>query len=123
MRRRALCSSMGDNTSVRFPAELVASPNNENSNNLAIANYFLNNYPDMVVGYRGNYTPITEIVEIVDTSNCNGTVIGVAKWSDSTDYVALLFYTMNSIRNFHALKVYIKDYTIQPGVTGEWFYD
>ena len=122
MRRRALCSS-NRYTSIRFPAELVASPDKENSNNLAIANYFLNNYPDMVIGYNGNYTPITEIVEIVDTRNCNGIVIGVAKWSNSTDYVSLLFYTMNSIRNFHALKVCIKDNNVLPGVTTEWFYD
>ena len=76
----------------------------------------------MITNIRGDYTPITEDVTISGTRNCDGKVIGVAYFSKSSDYIAILFYTSNSLKNYYGLKVIVKD-TTQPGLTSEWFYD
>lgn len=126
MRRRALmAASMQSGGGITFPAVLVPHTNNEvvNSSNLAIVEYFLQAYPNMIVSTMGRYTPTTEDVYIQGSTVCDGKVIGVAKWSNSTEYIALLFYTSESISNFHSFKVIVKDASLAQGNTSEWFYD
>lgn len=127
MRRRALlaasAASGGDSI---FPATIY--PHNscevDNIINYNIAKYFINTYPNMVVGNFGsNYTPITEDVTIEGSSLCDGKVLGVKKFSSSTEYEAVLFYTQNSVNNLHALRVTANYLGTSKGTTTVWFFD
>lgn len=127
MRRRALCAaSMLSGGEVTFPATLVSSGiiDGENISNYNIAKYFVDKYPNMVVGIDGfNYTPITEDVTISGSRSCDGKVLGVRKWSDSPDSLAVIFFTQQGIINLTGFKVVV-DYGYDPkGSTGEFFLD
>ena len=106
-----------------FPATIVYDYENENLSNAAIAQYFLDKYPDMVISTMGSYTNISEDVEIIGSGVCDGKVIGVAKWSSSSEYTAILFYTENSLNNFHGLRVSLSYIGTPVGSTMEWFFD
>ena len=130
MRRRALLASSTmqgvGGSEITFPAVIVfyQDYDSPNKSNLSIAEYFLDKYPNMIVSSRGQYTPITEDVEIQGSLDCDGKVIGVAKFVESTmDYISLLFYTNKSISRFYGLKLIVKDTSIPGGFTSEWFYD
>lgn len=109
-----------------FPAIIYFHDSYEVDNiiNYNIAKYFINTYPNMVVGMSGsNYTPITEDVTIDGSSICDGKVLGVKKFNSNPEYEAVLFYTQNSINNLHALRV-VTDYIGTPkGVTTKWMFD
>lgn len=127
MRRRALCAaSMPSGGEVTFPATLVSSEfiDGENIPNYNIAKYFVDKYPNMVVGIGGfNYTPITEDVTISGSRSCDGKVLGVRKWSDSSDYLAVIFLTQRGISNLTGFKVVVNYGTDPKGSTGEVFID
>lgn len=103
-----------------FPATIIYSYINENIPNYTIAKYFIDTYPDMVVGNSGEYTPITEDVTIQGSNHCDGKVVGVAKWVDGE---SLLFYTENSISKWYALRVFVDYGTLPNGGTAEFFTD
>lgn len=129
MRRRALLanSQVSGGGDVTFPATLVPCPvweGEENTSNAAIANYFLNTYPDMVVGFRGGrYTPIIEDVVIKGSIYCNGKVLGVAKWSDDPTNLAIQFFTQQGLDDVHAFRVAITFGNDPQGSTAEYFFD
>ena len=104
-----------------FPAILIPADEEGNATNASIATYFLENYPNMVVSMFGQYTPIVEDVTIEGSNFCDGKVIGVAKWSESSSYKALLFYTQNGKNNFMAFKVilYEENSITKAGLTSE----
>ena len=107
-----------------FPATLVpATFDIGNATNTKIANYFLENYPNMVVSTSGNYTPITEDITINGSFNCDGTVIGVAKWPATSEHISLLFYSQNSINKLYGFQVFIYDSYIESGTTQEYLFD
>ena len=115
-----------DPNKMLFPAVIVPADGNGNISNANIGQYFIDTYPNMIINARGSYTPITEDVTINGTNYCDGKVIGVAgwdSWDNSSDYISILFYTSNSIKNYYGLRVYIKDSNLQPGTTLEYFYD
>ena len=105
-----------------FPATIIYT-SDENLSNATIAQYFLNKYPDMVIGIGGIYTNISENVKIIGTDHCDGEVVGVAKWSSNPNNVAIIFYTENSLNNFFGLKMYLSYEVIPVGSTSEWFFD
>ena len=106
-----------------FPATIVSSAGNENLSNANIAEYFLNKYPDMVVSIAGRYTNISEDVKIIGTNYCDGKVVGVANFSSSSDYSAIIFYTENSLNNLYGLRIILLDRSLPIGSTHEWFFD
>lgn len=127
MRRRALMAASmqsGGGGGLTFPATLVYSYFEENTSNVAIANYFLNTYPNMVVGmYGGRYTPITEDVVIQGSNFCDGKVLGVAKWSNDPTLLAILFFTQQGNNNLNAFRVAITYGTDPQGSTFDFFFD
>ena len=112
-----------DPNKVLFPAVIVPAVGNGNISNANIAQYFIDTYPNMIIDTKGKYTPITEDVTISGTRVCDGKVIGIASWGNNSEYISILFYTSDSLKNYHGLKVYIKADSIQPGTTMEWLYD
>ena len=126
MRRRALCTaSMPSGGEVTFPATLVpAGIFDGNISNYNIAKYFIDTYPNMVVGADGStYTPITEDVTISGSNSCDGKVLGVRKWSNSSIYLAILFFTQQGNSNLTCFRVAV-DYGVDSkGSTAEWFWD
>ena len=126
MRRRALCAaSMPSGGEVTFPATLVPAGIFEgNISNYNIAKYFIDTYPNMVVGINGStYTPITEVVTIIGSALCNGKVLGVRKWSKASGSLAILFFTQQGNSNLTCFRVAV-DYGVDSkGSTAEWFFD
>ena len=112
--------------SVGFPATLIYWDTlyGENVANYDIAMYIIDKYPNMVVGKFGStYTSITEDITIVGTRNCDGKVLGVKKWSNEDNNLAVLFFTQQGNNNLECLRVAV-DYGSDPkGATLEWFFD
>lgn len=97
---------------------------NESNGNIAL--YLRNKYPNMIIGYSGEYTPITEDIIIEGSGFCDGKVIGVAKWDEITP--AIVLYTQESLANGYLLRVVyekIDDWNNfgEIGNTWEYFWD
>lgn len=108
----------GDGDSM-FPATIVYSYNKENTNNADVVMYLLEKYPDMPTT-DSRYTPISEQIEIVGSEECDGVVIGVSKWSDTT----VLLFTEESFANYYGFRVSSHgDPSYPAGSTVDWFTD
>ena len=99
---------------------------NSNTTNAEIGEYFSKKYPNMYIGTNGEYTPITEDVTISGTRNCDGKVIGIARWTEWSEWTInkfIVFYTINSISKFYSLRVSVDTIDVPIGSTFEYFYD
>ena len=126
LRRRMMMAKKPSGGSVLFPATLVPMyiDEGENISNYNIAKYFIDTYPNMEVGIFGlNYTPITEEVTITGSVSCDGKVLGIRKWSDSPDSLAILFFTQQGINNLLGFRVAVNYGTDPKGSTTEAFLD
>lgn len=103
-----------------FPATIVYSYLEENTNNADIVMYLLEKYPDMSTS-DSTYTPISEQIEIVGSEHCDGIVVGVSKWLNT----AVLLFTEQSFANYYGLRVIGHgDISGLPaGQTRDWFTD
>ena len=108
-------------TVITYPMTIQFSEYQENINNYNMVKYLLQKYPDMVVSTTGEYTAVSEDIEI---SGCkyDGKVIGIAKWSSGSDE-AIICYTESSFSDDYGIRV-IGDYSDLPkGATDMWLYD
>lgn len=128
MRRRSLLASAsgGNEGGISFPAVIVDAGVEGNENNLNIALYLLEKYPDMVVDSGGKYTPITEDITVQTKEPFSGKVFGIAKFP--YDPPCIILYTDNSYPNWFGVRVCYAihedfSYVWNEGTTGEWFYD
>lgn len=120
IRRRALLASSQAGESL-FPATIVYT-RDANANNVKIANWLIENYPDMPYNIDGQYLPISDEIYIQGSLNCDGKVIGVAHWSGF--FPQIILYTAESYAKWYGLRVtYDTHDYIEAGITIEYFYD
>ena len=126
LRRRMMMAKKPSGGGVTFPATLVPAYiiDGESIPNYNIAKYFADKYPNMEVGVSGfKYTPITEDVTITGSTFCDGKVLGIRKWDNSQDLLAILFFTQQGINNLEAFRVAVNFGTDPKGSTAEIFLD